>query len=111
MDVSTMPIGQLVSAIAIIGALSAAFYKVFSVISDVKYNKESIKKLKLQMQSIETEMKHQRDEVLDKVEETNDAVNLLCSAVSALLSNAISDDNIEELKQVKQKLDSKKEII
>ena len=63
------------------------------------------------MQAMEAEMRHQRDEVLDKVEETNDAVNLLCSAVSALLSNAISDDNIEELKAVKQKLDSKKEII
>ena len=106
-----MPIGQLVTAIAIIGALSGAFYKVFSVISDVKYNKQSIQKLKTQMQAMEAEMRHQRDEVLDKVEETNDAVNLLCSAVSALLSNAISDDNIEELKAVKQKLDSKKEII
>ena len=111
MDISTMPIGQLVTAIAIIGALAGAFYKVFSIISDVHYNKESIKKLKVQIQLIEDEMKHQRDEVLDKVEETNEAVNLLCSAVSALLSNAIDDNNIEELKAVKQKLDSKKEIV
>lgn len=106
-----MPIGQLVTAIAIIGALSGAFYKVFSIISDVKYNKQSIQKLKVQIQAIEDEMKHQRDEVIDKVEETNEAVNLLCSAVSALLNNAISSDNIDELKAVKQKLDSKKEII
>lgn len=106
-----MPIGQLVTAIAIIGALSGAFYKVFSIISDVKYNKQSIQKLKAQIQAIENEMKHQRDEVIDKVEETNEAVNLLCSAVSALLNNAISGDNIDELKAVKQKLDNKKEII
>ena len=106
-----MPIGQLVTAIAIIGALSGAFYKVFSIISDVKYNKQSIQKLKAQIQAIEDEMKHQRDEVIDKVEETNEAVNLLCSAVSALLSNAIDDNNIEELKAVKHKLDSKKEIV
>lgn len=111
MDINTMPIGQLVTAIAIIGALSGAFYKVFSIISDVKYNKQSIQKLKVQIQAIEDEMKHQRDEVIDKVEETNEAVNLLCSAVSALLNNAISSDNIDELKAVKQKLDSKKEII
>lgn len=111
MDINTMPIGQLVTAIAIIGALSGAFYKVFSIISDVKYNKQSIQKLKAQIQAIEDEMKHQRDEVIDKVEETNEAVNLLCSAVSALLNNAISSDNIDELKAVKQKLDSKKEII
>ena len=111
MDVSTMPIGELVTAVAIIGALSGAFYKVFSIISDVKYNKQSIQKLKGQIQVIEDEMKMQKREVIDKVEQTNEAVNLLCSAVSALLSNAIGDNNTEELKAVKQRLDNKKEIV
>ncbi len=56
-------------------------------------------------------MAHQKDEVIDKVEETNEAVNLLCNAISALLENAISGNNIKELEEVKEKLDNKKGII
>ena len=47
MNFETMTLSQLVTAIAIIGALSGAFYKVFSLIADVKYNKESIKRLSI----------------------------------------------------------------
>ena len=111
MDFNSMTISQLVTAIALIGALSGAFYKVFSVITDVKYNKESIKRLENKISHIEDDMKLQKGELLDKVEETNTAVNLLCTAVSALLTSQISGDNIDELKAVKQKLDAKKEII
>mgnify|MGYP000987230606 CR=1 FL=1 len=46
-----------------------------------------------------------------KVEETNSAVNLLCSAISALIDNAITGGNIEQLKSIKIKLDEKKEIV
>ncbi len=111
MNFETMTLSQLVTAIAIIGALSGAFYKVFSLIADVKYNKDSIKRLENTIDAIEQEMKMQKDELVDKVEETNTAVNLLCTAVSALLTSQISGDNIDELKAVKQKLDAKKEII
>ncbi len=43
MDITAMPIAQLVATITVIGVLSGAFFKVFSIITDVKYNKESIK--------------------------------------------------------------------
>ena len=53
------------------------------------------------------------NELIDKVEETNNAVNLICSAVSALIDDSLLDnqESKQRLREIKNKLDNRKEIV
>ena len=65
------------------------------------------------MNDFETLQKQQKSELIDKVEETNNAVNLICSAVSALIDDSLQDnqESKQRLRDIKNKLDNKKEIV
>ena len=45
------------------------------------------------MDNFENLQKEQKTELLQKVEATNTAVNLLCSAISAMIDNQLNDNN------------------
>ena len=65
------------------------------------------------MDNFEKVQIQQKSELIDKVEETNNAVNLICSAVSALIDDSLQDnqESKRQLRDIKQKLDNKKEIV
>ena len=65
------------------------------------------------MKDFEELQKEQKTELIDKVEETNNAVNLICSAVSALIDDSLQDnqESKKRLREIKNKLDNKKEIV
>ena len=111
-DINSVTIGQIIAFITSIGILSGFFGKFFSQIYKIKQLEERMKKTEERMDGYETTQKEQKNELLDKVEQTNSAVNLLCSAISALIDNELNDNgSAEELKRIKQKLDDKKELV
>ena len=67
----------------------------------------------IEINFIENDRKIEKDQLIAKVEETNNAVNLLCLAVSALIDDSLLDneESKNRLKEIKRKLDSEKEII
>lgn len=113
MNIEDITVGQIITFIASVGAISAFAYKIFSLFNQVKINKESIKRIDHKIEFIENDRKIEKDQLIAKVEETNDAVNLLCSAVSALIDDSLLDneESKNRLKEIKRKLDSEKEII
>ena len=70
-------------------------------------------RLDVRMDNFEKVQIQQKSELIDKVEETNNAVNLICSAVSALIDDSLQDnqESKRQLRDIKQKLDNKKEIV
>ena len=112
MDLTKITLAQISAFILAVGVLSGLFGKFFSQIYKIKQLEERMKKTEERMDGYETTQKEQKNELLDKVEQTNSAVNLLCSAISALIDNELNDNgSAEELKRIKQKLDDKKELV
>lgn len=113
MDLTKITLAEIVAFIVAVGVLSGLFGKFFSQIYKIKNQDERIRKLEERMDENDVKQKEQKNELLDKVEETNSAVNLLCSAISALIDNELNDNGAseEELKRIKQKLDDKKELV
>ncbi len=105
-------IGQIAVAITTIGVICGFLFKIFTVFSQVKQNKKDIGELRETIESIRRKNERQKEELLNKVEETNAAVNLLCSAISAMIDNELNENkNKDELRAIKKKLDEKKEIV
>ena len=105
-------LGQIAILITTIGVICGFLFKVFSIFNQVKDNQRQIQILETVIQSVKDKNERQKEEILSKVEQTNTAVNLLCSAISAMIDNQLNENkNLNELKIIKQKLDEKKEIV
>jgi len=113
MNVNEITIGQIIGIITAIGIMSGFFGKFFSQIYKIKQLSEKQEKLEQRMDNYEKTQAQQKSELIDKVEETNNAVNLICSAVSALIDDSLQDnqESKQRLREIKNKLDSKKEIV
>lgn len=113
MNFNSISIGGIVTAITSVGIIVAFMFKLFSLFSEVKQDTRSIQRIHERIDKLQEQSKTQKDELFNKVEETNNAVNLICTAVSGLIEDALQDNNEskERLKKIKDKLDSKKEII
>ena len=112
-EVNKLTLGGIVAIIIAIGTLSGFFGKFFAQIYKIKQLCEKQKELEDRMDKYEESQVKQKSELIDKVEETNHAVNLICSAVSALIDDSLQDnqESKQRLREIKNKLDSKKEII
>lgn len=113
MEVTNITLGQVLAIITTVGILSGFFGKFFSQIYKIKQLAEKQKELEGRMNKFEDCQAKQKSELIDKVEETNNAVNLICSAVSALIDDSLQDnqESKQRLREIKNKLDSKKEIV
>lgn len=113
MNVNEITLGQILGLITAIGVLSGFFGKFFSQIYKIKSLTEKQEKLEQRMDDFEKSQAEQKSELIDKVEETNNAVNLICSAVSALIDDSLQDnqESKQRLREIKNKLDNKKEIV
>lgn len=111
--VNNISLGTICAGIVAIGVLSGFFGKFFSQIYKIKQLDEKVEELEKRMDDFETTQKQQKSELIDKVEETNNAVNLICSAVSALIDDSLQDnqESKQRLREIKNKLDNKKEIV
>lgn len=112
-NVNGITLGQIIGMVTAIGILSGFFGKFFSQIYKIKQISEKQEKLEQRMDDYEKTQAQQKSELIDKVEETNNAVNLICSAVSALIDDSLQDnqESKQRLREIKNKLDSKKEIV
>lgn len=112
-DVNGITLGQIIGMVTAIGILSGFFGKLFAQMYKIKQLGEKQEKLERRMNDFETLQKQQKSELIDKVEETNNAVNLICSAVSALIDDSLQDnqESKQRLRDIKNKLDNKKEIV
>ena len=112
MDFNNITVGQIAVAITTIGIICGFLFKIFSLFNKVKENEKEIERLNAELEAMKDTNQKQKEEILSKVEETNTAVNLLCSAISAMIDNELNDNkNKDELRLIKQKLDEKKEIV
>lgn len=111
--VNNITLGGIVAMIVAVGVLSGFFGKFFAQIYKIKQLGEKQEELERRMNDFETLQKQQKSELIDKVEETNNAVNLICSAVSALIDDSLQDnqESKQRLRDIKNKLDNKKEIV
>ena len=111
--INNISLGAIVAGIVAVGVLSGFFGKFFAQIYKIKQLGEKQEKLEQRMNDFETSQAKQKSELIDKVEETNNAVNLICSAVSALIDDSLQDnqESKQRLREIKNKLDSKKEIV
>lgn len=112
-DVNGITLGQIIGMVTAIGILSGFFGKFFAQMYKIKQLGEKQEELERRMNDFETLQKQQKSELIDKVEETNNAVNLICSAVSALIDDSLQDnqESKQRLRDIKNKLDNKKEIV
>ena len=112
-DVNGITLGQIIGIVTAIGILSGFFGKFFAKMYKIKQLGEKQEELERRMNDFETLQKQQKSELIDKVEETNNAVNLICSAVSALIDDSLQDnqESKQRLRDIKNKLDNKKEIV
>ena len=112
MDFNSLTIKDILTFIVGVGIICGFFYKLFSFFNQVNANKDNIERLNKKIQDIKEMKEADREELIKKIDETNTAVNLLCSAISALIDNEITENgNLEELRRIKQKLDDKKELV
>lgn len=103
---------QAATDIGIIIVICGFLYKIFSAFNQIKENEGAIEKLKNKFKLMEEANKQQKEELIDKVEETNSAVNLLCLGVSALIDSELNENsNKDSLREIKKRLDEKKEIV
>ncbi len=112
-SVNNITLSGIVAFIVAVGVLSGFFGKFFSQIYKIKQLSEKQKELEDRMDKYEINQNKQKTELIDKVEETNNAVNLICSAVSALIDDSLQDnqESKQRLREIKNKLDNKKEIV
>ena len=112
MNFENITLGQVAVALTTVGVIVAFLFKVFSFFNRVKENEKEIESLKLQIKEVKEDSEKRNNEVLATVNKTNEAVNLLCSAISAMIDNELSENkNIDELENVKRQLDAKKGIV
>ena len=112
-SVNNITLSGIVAIIVAVGVLSGFFGKFFAQIYKIKQLGEKQKELEDRMDKYEINQNKQKSELIDKVEETNNAVNLICSAVSALIDDSLQDnqESKQRLRDIKNKLDNKKEIV
>lgn len=112
-SVNNITLGGIIAIVIAIGTLSGFFGKFFTQMYKIKQLGEKQEELERRMNDFETLQKQQKSELIDKVEETNNAVNLICSAVSALIDDSLQDnqESKQRLRDIKNKLDNKKEIV
>ena len=112
MDFSNITLGQVAVGITTIGVICAFLFKVFSFFNRVKELEKELAALKAEIEEIKKNNEKQKNEILATVNKTNEAVNLLCSAISAMIDNELNENkNIDELESVKRQLDAKKGIV
>lgn len=112
MNFNDISIGELVVAITSIGIICGFLFKVFNALNQINVNAKRIDNLSNEIDKVNNKNERQKEEILSKVEQTNIAVNLLCSAISAMIDNELNDNkNKEELRKMKERLDEKKEIV
>jgi membrane-bound lytic murein transglycosylase MltF len=112
MDFNSLTVGQIVALVTSVGIIFTVGYKIFQTINQVEINKKDIAKAHERIDFLVNHQKTEKEEIILKLEETNSAVNLLCSAISALIDNEITENgDIDALRRIKRKLDEKKEII
>jgi hypothetical protein len=113
MDFNNLTVGEIIAFITAIGILSGFFGKFFSQVYNIKHLGERQEKLEKRMDDYEKYQDKQKSELIEKVEQTNNAVNLICSAVSALIDDSLLDnqESKQQLREIKHKLDNKKEIV
>lgn len=113
MDFNSVSVGQIVVFITSTGVICGFLFKIFSLFSQVKQNTQMVKRAHERLDSFKKEQADQKTELIDKVEQTNTAVNLICSAVSALIDDALqnNEESKDQLRKMKHCLDNKKEII
>lgn len=113
MDFEGITIKEIIVFITAMGLIAGFCYKIFSFFHQVKMNSTDIKEMKKKIKSIEYTRDIEKNELLNKVDETNSAVNLICSAVSALIEDSLQDnqESKNRLIEIKRKLDNKKEIV
>lgn len=112
-SVNNITLGGIIAIVIAIGTLSGFFGKLFAQMYKIKHLGEKQEELERRMNDFEILQKQQKSELIDKVEETNNAVNLICSAVSALIDDSLHDnqESKQRLRNIKNKLDNKKEIV
>lgn len=107
-----LTLGQIAADIAILIAIFAFLFKIFTLFSKVNAYEAQIKDLEAKIKAVEAANNSHKQELIEKVEETNSAVNLLCMGLSALIDNELNENpNKESLRSIKQKLDERKEIV
>ena len=112
MDFKQLTLSQIATAITVVGVICGFLFKLFSIFTQVKNNKNDIEKFRSELTQVQYNNRTQKEELLRKVEQTNEAVNLLCSAISAMIDNELNDNkNKDELRVMKHRLDEKKEIV
>ena len=112
MDFTQLTLSQIATAITVVGVICGFLFKLFSIFTQVKNNKNDIEKFRSELTQVQYNNRTQKEELLRKVEQTNEAVNLLCSAISAMIDNELNDNkNKDELRVMKHRLDEKKEIV
>lgn len=113
MNFNEITIGEIVTFITVTGVICGFAYKIFSFFNRVNQAEKDIKIINNKIEFIENDRKIEKDQLVQKVEDTNNAVNLLCSAVSALIDDSLLDNEESKirLKEMKKRLDSEKEIV
>lgn len=113
MNFNDITMGEIVTFITVVGVICGFAYKIFSFFNKVNQNEKDIKIINKKIEFIENDRKIEKDQLIKKVEDTNNAVNLICSAVSALIDDSLLDneESKNRLKEIKRKLDSEKEIV
>ena len=113
MNFNDVTVGEIVTFITITGVICGFAYKIFSFFSKVNQNEKDIKIINNKIEFIENDRKIEKDQLIQKVEDTNNAVNLICSAVSALIDDSLLDNEESKirLKEIKKRLDNEKEIV
>ena len=113
MNFNEITVGEIVTFITITGVICGFAYKIFSFFYKVNQNEKDIKIINNKIESIENDRKIEKDQLIQKVEDTNNAVNLICSAVSALIDDSLLDNEESKirLKEIKKRLDNEKEIV
>lgn len=113
MDFNSITIKEVVIFITAMCVIAGFCFKIFSFFQQVNTNTENIKKLEEGLRVVRASQNDGKNELINKVNKTNEAVNLICCAVSALIEDALLDnqDSKNQLIEIKRKLDSSKEII
>lgn len=113
MNFEEINIGQIIGFITGTGIIAGFLFKIFSVFNQVNQNTKAIIQANGRIDELKQESTNQKSELVEKVEETNNAVNLICSAVSALIDDSLQDnqESKKRLREIKDKLDNKKEIV
>lgn len=113
MNINNVTVSEIVTLITVLGVISGFVFKIFSFFNMVNRTQDEIKKINVRIDFIENDRKIEKDQLIEKVEQTNTAVNLIYLAVSALIDDSISNnmESKDRLKEIKKELDGNKGII